>query len=203
MTEVVEKTVVRPNTESYTKTRTASGNTSLHNGDPVASKLVELLLDEVYAVASKLLGVDVDTLVEKYKHLNLGMQRMNLGNRIRGAVAKIDKGNEKEVNAVIKANEKATKKYEAEVAKAKEGEEAPQLVLAEVPELVEGKGLETFESACAEFGPAIAQRAEEAAAAKAEKEAEALRKAEEKAAKEAEKKAKKEAAAAAKAAEAE
>ena len=103
MTEVVEKTVVRPNTESYTKTRTASGNTSLHNGDPVASKLVELLLDEVYAVASKLLGVDVDTLVEKYKHLNPGMQRMNLGNRIRGAVAKIDKGNEKEINAVIKA----------------------------------------------------------------------------------------------------
>jgi hypothetical protein len=45
----------------------------------------------VYAVASKMAEIPVKELQEKYGHLNVGMQRMNLGNRIRGAVAKLDK----------------------------------------------------------------------------------------------------------------
>ena len=215
-----EKTVVRPNTENYVKTKTAGGNTSLHNGDVVASTLAALLLDETYAVASKLLGVDVDTLKEKYGKLNLGMQRMNLGNRIRGAIAKLDKGNAKEIDKIEAANvkaekkaqadfEKAVKAHEAAVAKLEEGQEAPispvlaEITLQEVPELVEGAGEQAFIDAVEEFKPAIDQRAEEAAAAQAEKEAEAKRKAEEKAAKDAEKKAKADAAKAAKEAEAE
>lgn len=71
--------------------KTPSGNTSVHCNDDVAKKLVGKSLDDVYAMAAKVLvkvdpDVTVKSLVAKYKHLNVGMQRMNLGNRIRGVV---------------------------------------------------------------------------------------------------------------------
>jgi hypothetical protein len=71
--------------------KTAGGNTSVHNGDDVAKKLVGKPLDEVYEIAAKVLvkadpDVTVGKLKKQYAHLNFGMQRMNLGNRMRGVI---------------------------------------------------------------------------------------------------------------------
>jgi hypothetical protein len=71
----------------YARVKSASGNASLDNGDAVAKQLRELTIDDVYSRASKVLKEPVTALKARYKHLNVGMQRMNLGNRIRGAQA--------------------------------------------------------------------------------------------------------------------
>lgn len=67
----------------YVKVKTAAGGTSYHNGDAVAERLAGKSLDEVYAVVSRLIKVEEKELRSKYKHLNVGMQRMALGNRAR------------------------------------------------------------------------------------------------------------------------
>lgn len=70
----------------YVPSVAASGKKSLHNGDGVAEALEYKSLDEVYATAGKLLeGWDETKLRAKYEHLNIGSQRMNLGNRLRAA----------------------------------------------------------------------------------------------------------------------
>jgi len=74
--------------ERYTKDKehkTAGGNVSVHCGDAVAVKLRGKSIDEVFAIAAKVLGEPEKELRAKYKHLNVGMQRMNLGNRMRAA----------------------------------------------------------------------------------------------------------------------
>jgi hypothetical protein len=86
------KTSVAPDVSKYQKVKSASGGASLNNGDEVAQALTGATLDEVYRLASKALGETQKALKEKYEHLNEGMQRMNLGNRIRGAVAKMEEG---------------------------------------------------------------------------------------------------------------
>ncbi len=73
---------------TYTKAKTPAGKATLHNGDDVALMLAGCDLNEVYEIAAERLGVTFDELDAKYGHLNLGMQRMNLGNRIRGALKK-------------------------------------------------------------------------------------------------------------------
>lgn len=65
----------------------ASGNATMDNGDQLAKSLRGVELDEVYAQASKVLGESQAALRAKYAHLNPGMQRMNLGNRMRAASA--------------------------------------------------------------------------------------------------------------------
>lgn len=67
----------------YEKVKNASGHTSYDNGDDVATKLRGKTLDEVYAHAAKALKEPEKDLRTKYKHLNPGMQRMSLGNRLR------------------------------------------------------------------------------------------------------------------------
>lgn len=71
----------------YTKAKSATGKASLNCGDDVAKQLTGKTLEDVYKAASKVLREPVAALVKQYKHLNVGMQRMNLGNRIRGAQA--------------------------------------------------------------------------------------------------------------------
>jgi len=66
--------------------KTAGGNVSVDCNDPIAEQLRGLPLDAVYDVAVGHLRVPKLTLIAKYSHLNVGMQRMNLGNRIRAAV---------------------------------------------------------------------------------------------------------------------
>ena len=85
------KHVVCANKESYQKSRTSAGKPSLNCGDEVASAVSGLTLDNKYVVASKILKVPEADLRAKYEHLNTGMQGMNLGNRIRGAVTKDEK----------------------------------------------------------------------------------------------------------------
>ena len=79
--------------ERYTKVQTANGNRSYDNGGQVASMLRGLDLDRVYEkVAAELVKAGIEegdtdsvvvTLRTRYQHLNSGMQRMNLGNRLR------------------------------------------------------------------------------------------------------------------------
>lgn len=67
--------------------KTASGNPSVDNGDKVATLLRGRTLDEVYALTAKKTETAEKDLRAKYKHLNVGMQRMNLGNKLRAALA--------------------------------------------------------------------------------------------------------------------
>lgn len=69
----------------YEVVKSAEGNSSLDNGDQVAKQLRGLELDDVYKRASKTLGIKETDLRSRYKHLNPGMQRMSLGNRLRAA----------------------------------------------------------------------------------------------------------------------
>lgn len=64
-----------------------AGNATMDNGDAVAKRLRGAALEDVYEEAAKVLGESVSALQAKYKHLNPGMQRMNLGNRMRAAQA--------------------------------------------------------------------------------------------------------------------
>lgn len=66
--------------------KTASGNVSVDNGDDLAKSLRGATLDAVYAKAAEVLEVPEKELRAKYAKLNVGMQRMNLGNRMRGVL---------------------------------------------------------------------------------------------------------------------
>jgi hypothetical protein len=79
---------------TYVKHKTAAGNNSLDSGDSVAADLRSLTLDEAYEFAARELVRNgeftstreaMQTLTARYGSLNPGMQRMNLGNRLRGS----------------------------------------------------------------------------------------------------------------------
>lgn len=72
--------------ERYVPTVANSGKKSLHCGDSVAEALEYQALEDLYEIAGQILeGWTAETLWERYKHLNIGSQRMNVGNRIRAA----------------------------------------------------------------------------------------------------------------------
>lgn len=87
---------VRPDHTRYTNHRevkTASGRNCYDISDRVADLLRGLIIEDVYeSVALNLAEIlkdgapTVEQLRAKYGHLNLGMQRMNLGNILRAAV---------------------------------------------------------------------------------------------------------------------
>ena len=112
-------------------TKTPTGRRTIDCADDVAAKLRGLPIDEVYELAAQELGMDVVVLKATYGHLNVGMQRMNLGNRIRGAAKAREEAAAKEAAKAKReqeAAERATKK-EAEAqtkaeAKAKRDAEA-------------------------------------------------------------------------------
>ena len=71
----------------YVAVKSAGGNSSLDNGDKLAKDLRGLDIEEVYKRATKVLGrEEVDALRKRYAKLNVGMQRMNMGNRMRAAL---------------------------------------------------------------------------------------------------------------------
>jgi len=74
----------------YEPSLSASGRKSLNSGDEIAHLLSGLEPRAVISAAERLLGLEVNTLWDKYANLNLGQQRMNAGNRIRGAVKRGD-----------------------------------------------------------------------------------------------------------------
>ena len=69
----------------YTTITSATGNSSLCNGDALAQRLAGKTPNEVLAMAERLLGVELKA---KYESLNPGQVRMNCGNRLRSAVKK-------------------------------------------------------------------------------------------------------------------
>lgn len=77
----VKNAAYRP--EDYRRCVSAHGHASYDCGDRVAKMLEGKELDEVYEMAADLLDLPLQTLAQKYGHLNPGMQRMNLGNRLR------------------------------------------------------------------------------------------------------------------------
>lgn len=79
--------------------KTPSGRRTIDCADDVAESLRGMDLDGVYASAAATLKIDEAELRKLYEHLNPGMQRMNLGNRIRGALAKAEKEAAKEAAA--------------------------------------------------------------------------------------------------------
>lgn len=85
--------LVKVDREKYQPGRSASGTKSLNNGDEVAKALEGLSVEDLYVIADKIVGENEHR--KKYTNLNTGMQRMNLGNRIRGAINKIDKKEDK------------------------------------------------------------------------------------------------------------
>lgn len=78
------KAVLDPRQYAYNEIRAASGRKSLDNGDVIALSLRGKSLGEAYDITAAALGVDIKSLAKKYAHLNPGMQRMALGNRLRG-----------------------------------------------------------------------------------------------------------------------
>lgn len=92
--EATKEVRIKPDLEKYVNGVSGSGKRTKRANDDVAAALDGFTLDEVYAVAKSMCDISVKELTEKYEHLNVGMQRMNLGNRIRGAVAKLDKAHE-------------------------------------------------------------------------------------------------------------
>ncbi len=65
--------------------KTPSGRKTVDIGDKTAELLRGKSLDQIYKLAAKKLGEDEQQLRERYKHLNPGMQRMSIGNRLRAA----------------------------------------------------------------------------------------------------------------------
>lgn len=70
--------------DTYVKHKTPAGNVAYDNGDNVAAKLRDMTLAEVFEHAAKKLDVSERSLKDKYSHLNDGMKKMNLANRLRG-----------------------------------------------------------------------------------------------------------------------
>ena len=70
----------------YVKVVAASGNRSLDNGDQVAEMLRGQTLESVYKIVALEIQIPIRTLKARYAHLNTGMQRMNLGNRLRKVI---------------------------------------------------------------------------------------------------------------------
>ena len=116
--------LVKVDREKYQTVKSASGGNSLNNGDIVATGLQGLETDETYEVAGKFLTfpitvskvkiVNIDEARDAYSGLNDGMQRMNLGNRIRGQIAKINKANEKAIADAVKAEKPEPKTVSGE-----------------------------------------------------------------------------------------
>jgi ribosome assembly protein YihI (activator of Der GTPase) len=64
--------------------KTISGNPSIDNNDKVAKLLRGQPIEKVYSLVAKEAKCAVGELQNRYGHLNVGMQRMNLGNKLRG-----------------------------------------------------------------------------------------------------------------------
>ncbi len=114
VTDNESKVTIAVNKEKYQPSRTAAGTKSLNNGDPVAQALEGMTLEEVQDLADKFIGEnDFRT---RYAKLNRGMQRMNIGNRIRGHMRKADVL-DKDKN-VVKTGEEVFAKVSAPLVKA-------------------------------------------------------------------------------------
>jgi hypothetical protein len=110
---------IKPDLEKYVNGVSGSGKKTKNCGDEIAAALDGFTVEEIRAVASKMTDVSQKDLEAKYSHLNVGMQIMNLRNRIRGAVNKLDKAHEADKAVVpgLKTLGYETEKGQASVTK--------------------------------------------------------------------------------------
>ena len=85
---------IKPDTSKYVTARTAGGGKAQNCGDAVATALAGASVDEILKIVAEACGGTQKEWREKYAHLNVGQQRMNLGNRLRGVVNKMNKETE-------------------------------------------------------------------------------------------------------------
>jgi hypothetical protein len=69
----------------YTRVKTPAGSVSFDCGDDIAKKFRGAELADLYEAVAKRKDVSVRSLKEKYGKLNVGLQRMSLGNILRAA----------------------------------------------------------------------------------------------------------------------
>jgi hypothetical protein len=119
MAEEAKVVEVKPNLENYVDGVSGSGKKTKNCGDDVATLTNGFTLDELYSLASKMTDTPAKEYRDKYAKLNPGMQAMNLRNRIRGAVNKLDAAHEqdKAVVAGVPTLKLETEKGRAAVAK--------------------------------------------------------------------------------------
>lgn len=77
---------IRKYRQRYAVSITSNQTKSLSCGDSVAKQLESKSVKEVYEIVCGELGLDIAETKKKYEHLNLGQQRMCLGNRLRAAL---------------------------------------------------------------------------------------------------------------------
>ncbi len=155
--------------ENYVTARTAAGTKSLHNNDIVANGLQGLTIDDLYVIFGKIMKFpikvraescdNVDAVQAQYAHLNVGMQRMNLGNRIRGRVGAIDEAN---LKAEVKAKADGKEPKEALSGEAKLAKVLAPFIKAR--EKREAEATKAREKAIAEDKEAAEKKAEKDAA---------------------------------------
>jgi|SaaInlStandDraft_4_1057021.scaffolds.fasta_scaffold126267_1 hypothetical protein len=90
------KRTVRPNTENYETGKREDGSRFIDNGDDVSTQFRDLSLEEIYPIVNRTIKETgekstIQSLKDKYSHLNPGMRRMVLGNRMRGMIRKLEK----------------------------------------------------------------------------------------------------------------
>ena len=104
--------------------KTPTGRRTIDCADEVAQALRGADIDAVYAQAAETLEIAEADLRSQYGHLNIGMQRMNLGNRIRGAAAAKAKAEAKAEAAAARAEAAAARKAQKEQEAAEKAEAA-------------------------------------------------------------------------------
>lgn len=82
----IANTVFKLDNFQYSGCKTVSGRRCFDVGDEVAQMFRGEDLDDVYSAVAGYLATTVEALKARYAHLNIGMQRMNLGNRLRKAI---------------------------------------------------------------------------------------------------------------------
>ncbi|MCK5606796.1 hypothetical protein KAR91_33145 [Candidatus Pacearchaeota archaeon] len=74
---------LHPDRSKYVRTKDGLNKVHLDIGDYVANELREMDIAEIYTLVIELGIPNAEDLPAKYINLNFGMQRMNLGNKIR------------------------------------------------------------------------------------------------------------------------
>ena len=154
-------------------TKTSTGRRTIDCADEVAAELRGLPIDEVYAKAAATLGMEESVLRSTYGHLNIGMQRMNLGNRIRGAARaemtaaeKAEARAKREQEAAARAEQKqAEAAAKAEARAQKDAERAAKREAAEAEKLAKQEAREAAKKAKADEKAAARAAKQEAKAA--------------------------------------
>lgn len=147
---------------------TPNGNGTIDNGDEVAEQIAAHAKDPdaMYQWVSSQVGVAADDLRARYSHLNWGMQRMNLGNIVRGARAAAIRKAEREEEKRVKALNAPPKPTAEEKAAATAAKLAEKTAAAKVKA---DEKLAASEAKKATANAAAQAKKEAAAAAKATK----------------------------------